>query len=157
MHAAVHARFFQSCQPADLAQILATDCTMLQRVIKALVCSAESSVTNPYPGWPMLYNGYAVQELHVSDADLNEVRESRPDADDSTQLTTALPQTHPPAAPQVCLFVLFTFVNHMDPHLVFWHAQWLMCKSHSQHCRSNVAFTLVTTNDSIHDWFTAWH
>ncbi len=48
MHAAVHERFFQSYQPADLAQILATDCTMLQRVIKALVSSAESSVTHTH-------------------------------------------------------------------------------------------------------------
>ncbi len=86
----------------------------------------------------MLYNGYAVQELHGSDADLNEVRGSRPEADDSTQLTAALCQTHPPAAPQVCLFVLFALVNHMVPHGVFWHAQWLMCKSHSDYCRSNV-------------------
>lgn len=129
----------------------ATDCTMLQRVIKALVSNAESSVTHTYPGWLMLYNGYAVQELHGSDADLNEVRGSRPEADDSTQLTAPLCQTHPPAAPQVCLFVLFALVNHMVPHGVFWHAQWLMCKSHSKHCRSSVASSLVTTNDSIHD------
>lgn len=88
---------------------------------------------------------------------MHEVREGRPEADDHTQLKAAMRLAHSHAAPQVCLFVLFTFVNHMDPHLVFWHAQWLMCKSHSQHCRSNVAFTLVTTNDSIHDWFTAWH
>ncbi len=46
MHVAVHGPFFQSCQPADLAQNFATDCAMLQRVIKALVSSAESSVTH---------------------------------------------------------------------------------------------------------------
>ncbi len=39
----------------------------------------------------MLYNGYAVQELHGSDADLNEVRGSRPEADDSTQLVPDSP------------------------------------------------------------------
>ncbi len=99
----------------------------------------------------MLHNGYAVQELHGSDADLNEVRGSRPVADNSTQLTAPLCQTHPPAVPQVCLFVLSALVNHTVSHGVFWHAQWLMCKFHSKHCRFNVAFTLVTTNDSIHD------
>lgn len=45
MRVAVHECFFQSCQPANLAQVLATDCTMLQRVIKAFLSSAESSIT----------------------------------------------------------------------------------------------------------------
>ena len=106
MRVAVHECFFQSCQPANLAQVLATDCTMLQRVIKAFVSSAESSITHTIPGWPMLYDGYAVQELLGPDAELNKVRESRPEADDNPQQSATLRQAHPHAAPKVCMSLI---------------------------------------------------
>ena len=75
---------------------------MLHQVIKAFITSAESSIAHTCPCWPTLYDGNAVQELHGSDAELNGVTKSQPEAAHDIQLTAALRQAHPPAAPQVC-------------------------------------------------------
>ena len=149
--------FLPKLSASNLAQVLTTDCTMLQHVIKAFVSSAENSITHPYPGWPMLYNGYAVQELLGPAAELNKVRESRPEADDSPQQSATLRQAHPHAAPKVCmsLIVLVCAVCIGQLHgssscllactmvyvQVAFKALQIQCCIH----------TGATTTDSIHD------
>ncbi len=60
---------------------------------------------------------------NMSVSKMSEDREGRPEADPATQLTAALRQARPPAAPQVCS-------QHACPTPVFRilnHANWTCC------------------------------